>query len=97
MFVIAKYLTATKVEVCDRPGAECVLKPLELEQLMRQLRDEMDRSDLDEVDVKSINYSIVFTKSDFEAVLEQRDELLGFLSADAAKLGALKVGEFLSR
>ena len=56
-----------------------------------------NHQDLSGNDLKYVSYSILFTKRDYEAVLEQQvDDLVNY-STNGASYGALKVSDFFGR
>lgn len=57
----------------------------------------MSDQDLGGTDLKYIGFSIVFTKGDLEATLEQQEEDLVNYSTDGASYGAIQIARFFGR
>jgi restriction system protein len=70
--------------------------PVDFSRIVRQLQDKLPSNHLVEDEIKRVTYTILFSKPDYEAVLEQGDELIDY-ATNGASLGALKVADFLRR
>ena len=58
---------------------------------------QMPDQDLSGDDLKYVSYSIIFTKRDYEATLQQQENEVVNYSTDGGSFGALKIGEFMGQ
>jgi len=85
---------ATASVVAEKRGDGAVDTP---QQTGNKEEDDMGDQDLSGDDVKVVRYRIIFTKRDFEAVLDKAEEELVDYPTDGGSLGGIKVAEFMSK
>jgi hypothetical protein len=67
------------------------------QQMIDKEANDMGDQDLGGHDLKVVRYRIIFTKRDYEAVLDEADEEVVDYPTDGGSLGGLKVAHFMGR